>query len=89
MADQADPAKLLELILGRAVELRQAGVLELDLAGMRVRFSPAEPKADADDQTKPAEPVLTQDDPATYGLPPGSPVPGFAALRERRERGKT
>lgn len=82
-------AEQLALIADKAVELRKAGVTEFTLDGLSVRLAPymepEQPQAQA--QQAEHDDVDALDDPSTYGLPPGAPVPGFAALRERREKG--
>lgn len=88
------PAELLDLIADRAPALRRAGVTELELDGFSIKLAPHEPEQIQHEATEseqsPARPQSLLDDPESYGLPPGSQVPGFAALRDlRREKGKT
>lgn len=78
---KASPAELLDLIAQKAPELRKAGVraVTLDGDGFRVELErhvdePAPAPAKQDEVVEPADPW---NDPATYGLPPGSKVPGF------------
>jgi hypothetical protein len=72
-----EAAELLDLIADRAPKLREAGIRgEVELAGM-ARFSVGEDNPDTTSTTTQAEligdPLL---DPDTYGLPPGSKIPG-------------
>ncbi len=82
------PAEIIALLVEQAPALRKAGVTELELAqGVKVKLSPHIDETPVEDKKQDAEePVGIFDDPASYGLPPGSPVPGFAALRRARER---
>lgn len=91
MGDARDPADLLRLIVERAADLRKAGVLELELAGMRVKFTDHAVVDDAPTKDAAASAPAPQgwDDPEAYGLRPGAPVPGFAALRDRRKGSAT
>jgi hypothetical protein len=72
-----EAAELLDLIADRAPKLREAGIRgEVELAGM-ARFSVGEDEREAGDATPAAEPIGDPlDDPETFGLPPGSKIPG-------------
>lgn len=86
--DARDPATLLALIAREAPALRKAGVTELVFDGVSVKLAPhvdEAPAADAAASGARAD-LNPLDDPETYGLPQGATVPGFAALREMRER---
>jgi hypothetical protein len=72
--------EFLTSLLERAPAMRSAGILEFACDGFHVKLAPAD--------EKPGEmvplgkvvdeaPVSAADDPLTYGLPPGSKVPGF------------
>lgn len=83
-----NPAEWLALIADKAPALRKAGVTELVLDGVSVRLAPyvdPETQAQAPTQPQTREDLDPLDDPETFGLPPGAPVPGFAALRERQK----
>lgn len=83
MADQP-LAEVLALLVERAPALREAGVLELEHGSLKVRLAPhVDTSVSAD--PGPREELPPLEDPESYGLPPGSPVPGFAALRKRRQ----
>jgi hypothetical protein len=72
-----EAAELLDLIADRAPKLREAGIRgEVELAGM-ARFSVGEDDARRATTTPAAEPIGDPlDDPETFGLPPGSKIPG-------------
>ncbi len=58
--------ELLAMIQARAPELRKAGILALELEGLKVTFAPYEPEpAFSDEEDDPELDVL--EDPATYG----------------------
>lgn len=85
---KANPAELLSLIADKALELRKAGITRFALDGLSVELAPyVEPEPQlVPTQASPARESLDPlDDPETFGLPPGSPVPGFAALRDRKK----
>lgn len=64
-------------VVKRAPALRDAGVLELAIGEVSMKFAPAvvyQPDVTIDEPDP--EPVDALSDPATYGLPPGSRLPG-------------
>jgi hypothetical protein len=74
-------SELVEILKKDAPKLREAGVLKFSCADVTVELAtyvppiPADMQGDEDDeQTVFADPL---EDPTTYGLPPGSAVPGF------------
>lgn len=78
------PPAWLALIIDRAPALREAGVLDLTIDGVSMRFAPHEPPpAVPDARDRVEEPTNALDDELTYGRRPGSGVPGFP--RRRRE----
>lgn len=78
------------MIVEAAPGLRQAGVTEIQLEGLAVKLAPHVDESVVAHQQAPAPaPLSLLDDPESYGLPPGSPVPGFAALRDKREKGES
>ena len=73
-----EAAELLDLIIDRAPRLREVGIRgEVELAGV-ARFSVGEDERERDADTTPAPAPIGDplDDPETYGLPPGSKIPG-------------
>ena len=80
------PPELLDALLERAERLRAAGVVRVEMDGLSFQLAatPAptyvltskdeERPLDDDGSPSDLDPEL---DPATYGLPPGSPIPGF------------
>lgn len=82
------PADLVDLVIGKAEALRAAGVTRLELADVTVDLAPYRDDGATEVTTSngqdEAGPVGWEDDPATYGLPPGSALPGFARLRNRK-----
>jgi hypothetical protein len=89
----ARPAKpraeqILDLIEARAVGLRTAGVLEIDIDGWSVKLAPSRPADTAPPSDVQATPRLDDsdplNDPATFGQPDGTMAPGF---RHRVQRG--
>lgn len=89
----ADLAASLDAIAGRAAALRDAGVREISIDGVVVKIAAPEPPivvADANATAKPRN-MSPSHDPETYGLPPGSDVPGLdwaelAQATDRRDR---
>lgn len=79
------PAELLDLLVERADRLRAAGVLRLELEGLKVELAPAAPTIDPN-KRRDAEPEPAEDDvdpfrdPATFGLRAG--VPGFTRPKD-------
>lgn len=80
----SDLAAKLELIAAHAPKLRKAGVIEVDVDGVRVKLAPDVGESDMKGDTE-SEPDSIWDDPSLYGRNPGRPVPGIG---ERRPRGK-
>lgn len=72
------PSDLLTLIAERAEALRKAGVSSVQLDGVAFTLHPYQPAPVSErtdtDVDEPADPL---DDAATFGLPPGSRLPGF------------
>lgn len=90
---QSAAAEILDLIVAKAPALRKAGVTELELEGFSVKLAAHVADdgegATTDDTTSTDDAAVGAfDDPALYGLPPGSAVPGFPALREKNRRAK-
>jgi hypothetical protein len=96
----ADLGAVLDAIAGRATALRDAGVREVSVDGISVKLAAPEPKVSLVDTKSQPQPQNTRpgvaEDPGTYGLPPGSPVPGIdwgpgyeaASKRRKRELGE-
>lgn len=81
------PADLLTLIADRAFALRKAGVQRVELDGMAFTLLPYhEPPASVTERTEmdveESDPLL---DPATFGLAPGSRLPGFTREDEEEQ----
>lgn len=78
---------LLDAVSSRAESLRAGGVRSLKVGEVTIVLNPPEPTMPVD--AKPAnatgERVDPMHDPATYGLPPGSKVPGLAWVRDLQE----
>lgn len=74
---------ILDVIIGRAPKLREAGVLRVNIDGMAFDLAPSEQAAEDDDGTRSSDEEADPfEDPATYG---GRPPPGYRR-REREER---
>lgn len=73
-------ADLAQLIVDYAPKLREAGVSSLSVGDVVIALTPHVDQSVAPEDVEPDDPY---DDPTTYGLSPGSPVPGFAALRQK------
>ena len=81
------PAELLELLIASAEKLRGAGVLRVEIDGLKAELAPAAPAittgkhpgrdAAPDPSTDPVNPFM---DPATYGLV--DTIPGFQAPKK-------
>ena len=77
-------ADWLRLVTEHAAELRAAGVVEVAVDGSSVKLAPPDPVIRVEgDFEQPTAPRDDFDDPITYGLPPGAPVPN----RFRRRAG--
>jgi hypothetical protein len=82
------PDELLLLLEERAPALRAAGVLDFDLSAefddvavfrLRAHLAPVELESATGTTKNDAQPrVHPLDDPRTYGLEPGDPLPGLA-----------
>jgi hypothetical protein len=72
------PDELLTLLEERAPRLRAAGVLEIDVRGLRARLAPPDPPPLKKEKIEPEVRLNPLDDPRTYGLPPGAKLPGIA-----------
>lgn len=71
-----------------ARQMRDAGAVFVRLPeGLEIHLAPkVEPIVfDEPRYRPPPEPMDPMKDPATYGLPEGSPIPGFEKLRRRSE----
>ncbi len=85
-------------VANAAPSLRAAGVRELTVGDVRFAMDPLVPTIPASAAPEPPQAVSIAEDPATYGLPPGAPVPGAdwvdwnehrkAAERRDRELGR-
>lgn len=84
-ADTLTAAEVLDLIVERSPALRAAGVMELELAGFKVKLTPHVSEGPIVIQG-PERELSAMDDPKTFGLAEGAPVPGFAALRHRGKK---
>lgn len=87
MAAKPTPEAMLDAILSRVPALRAAGVSELSVGGVSLKLAApvvVDPlpvaSVTAQDVSAPA-----LDDPESYGLPPGSQVPGFKHRRRNEE----
>lgn len=86
MSEAALAADIVKLLIERGEELRKAGVTELELGSMKVKFAPFVDEVPVLELDKEEPTPGSFDDPGIYGLPQGASVPGFAKLRERRRR---
>lgn len=71
-----EASDLIDLMLERAGELREAGIRAVNLGGLSFTLAPAEPPADdLDGNQDPGEHPDALHDPWTYGVPaPGGPT---------------
>lgn len=69
-------ADVVETLISRGRELREAGVRDLKIGELAVTFAPPDPPAVVDEAPKRELPPHL--DPETYGLPPGSKIPGYS-----------
>ena len=79
-ARKLDPAGWLTLLQERAPLLRAAGVRSLSIDGVSVELTPHEPpppERTAREMAEQEDPTDLLDDPASFGLRPGDPLPGF------------
>ncbi len=91
-----DLATALTLIGDHAARLREQGVLELTVDGVTVKLAPSQPNVVMVDKPAVTPPVDPLNDPATFGLAPGSKLPGLdwedfsqeAAAKLERDYGK-
>lgn len=81
------PSDLLTLIVERAEALRKAGVASVQLDGCSFTLTPyyEPPAAPERREADPQEPEDPLSDPATFGLRPGSRLPGFSRDEESEE----
>ncbi len=68
--------RLLDLLVDRAPKLRRAGITSIGFGDVTMTLAAAEPEAAPEVEVDDA-PSGTLNDPETYGLPPGSKVPGL------------
>lgn len=86
MSSARDLDQIISTLVGRAPELRAAGVLSLTLGDLTVALAPAEPVAAeprAPRERVEEEPADPLSDPATFGF--RNAVPGFPRRREEDE----
>jgi len=74
----ADISTTLRVIAEHAPKLRAAGVHSLTVDGVSMVLLPPDPAPMPEQQaTEDTSPTSDMDDPATYGRPEGSELPGF------------
>lgn len=84
------PAEWLDLIIEKAPELRSAGVTSLELDGVCIELAPKEQEQDylatwrapLEEAEEYAHPL---NDPETYGLRDGQPLPGYSLVTDWRD----
>lgn len=81
---RATAAQLLELLADKASALRAAGVRRVELEGLKFEIAAPEMVPTQVGANEEADEHDVMNDPATYGLAPGSRLPGFTR-RPREE----
>lgn len=79
MTTAAELEAITKVIADQAPKLREAGVLELQVDGLRATFAPWDPPFDPEQQPATTDDGAGSDplnDPMLYGRAPGSGVPG-------------
>jgi hypothetical protein len=70
-------ADWLDLLIEKAESLRKAGVRRIQFEGCEVKLAPPEPPATIVVESRAVDEPEALNDAFTYGLPPGSALPGF------------